>query len=511
MFQRSTLVFAILATGFCGMVAEFSVSTVVGYLIGNTPLAYSLTIATFMLAMGLGAYFSENVEKGEMGTFLVVEVVLSIVAASSTIFITQAARVDLTWEAALFTSVFIGSLVGFEIPLLMRINEKRGIILKKNASRVFMADYVGSFVAGLVYCTVLLPKLGAVNTPILGGVVNLVVAICMLVAFADSLPKFRLAGAMAFAVVVTSGFYGFGERIVFDAEQSMYEDLIVHSEQTPYQKIVLTRGGKTTDHCLYLNGNTQFCEVDEHIYHESLVHPAFALNPYAKNILVLGGGDGNAIREVLKYGDVNVTLVDLDPRMVEFSRTHPVLSRINQGSFDDSRVTTIAADAYSWVKDNDQEWDIIIIDLPDPSRAELAKMYSVEFYRAVRDILTGNGVMVTQSTSPIHATKPFVIIWKTMKTAGFSTVPYKANVPTFGEWGWNIGMKRTFLNEDEIKQRLRAYHPDIPTSYLNNSAVQASLLFQKGIFPEDMETIVASRLMRPTVVSEYERSWNKYD
>jgi len=517
--QRAIMILAIMTSGFCGMIAEYSVSTMVGYLVGNTIAAFTIIISVFMLSMGAGGFASEKVGKGELEAFLGIELVLSVFAASSTAFIAQAAVLGLEWEAAFFCSASLGFMIGFEIPLLMRVNERYGVILRKNVSRVFAADYFGSFIAGLTFSWFLLPRFGVVNTPIMSGGINLVIAIVMLLVFRGACNARRIGVAAAVATAIVVMFAFTGEQFVFHTEQAQYEDRIVLAHQTPYQRIIVTEsptdrlGGKT--HCLYLNGHTQFCTQDEERYHEMLVHPAFALQPNAKRVLVLGGGDGIALREILRYDSVeSAALVDLDPQMVErcsgrmaeSDGVGRMLSEVNAHSFDDPRVTTVAADAFVWLGKSDKRWDAIIVDFPDPSNPEVAKLYSREFYRRLYDHLEPQGVAVVQSTSPIHSPKPFRIINYTMEDAGLAVVPYRVNVPSFGDWGFHVAVRKTWLRPEWMKETLDAFDPKVYTRFLNRDAMQAATRWEKGMWDTGEDRVI-SRLARPVVQIAYNKSW----
>ncbi len=505
--KKFALIAAIFAAGFCGMIAEYSVSTVTGYLIGNSAAAFTVLISVFMLCMGLGAVVTKQVEREEVRWFLFVEIVLSILCSVSTVFLSRAAVADLTWEAALFVAGFVGMLIGFEIPLLMRINEQHGVVLKENVAHVFAADYLGSFVAGLLFVPVLLPNLGTVLTPVVGGAVNLLVAVAVFILFRPERgSRFLFTGLVA-ALAVIGFTVKYGETVVLADEQKQYEDPIVYREQTQYQTIAITE--LLGEYCLYLNGQTQFCSIDEARYHEMLVHPAFALNPTAHRVLVLGGGDGIAVREVLKYPSTQVTLVDLDPQMTGLASINPILTKINQSSLTNERVTVVNADAYTWLAQDQSLWDIILVDLPDPEHESLTKLYSLEFYQLVRSRLAPRGVMTTQSTSPIHAPDAFATIVRTVQETGLSTVPYRVNVPTFGDWGFTMATRPADATEDEMRARLDAYEPKIPTRFLNGPAMQAATRFEKGVLPDDLSTVVVNRRVRPTILAAYDKAWKE--
>ncbi len=509
--QTWVLGLAVFATGFSGLMAEYSVSTVVAYLTGDTIAAYSLLIGVFMAAMGVGAFASERMSDGdELARYLLVEVLLSVCIATSSLVITQLAIYDLTWPGALFIAGIIGTLIGFEIPLLVRFNDKRNIVLKRNIAVVLGADYLGAFVASIAFIGWFLPVLGAIATPAVAGAVNLAIAALVAIVFREHTALGRVVTGGVVAGIVVGGVATYGDQVVFAAEQKQYGDPIIFSEQTPFQKIVVTRF--KNEYCLFLNGQTQMCTSDERRYHEALIHPALWLKPDARNALVMGGGDGLAVRELLRYpGIESITLVDLDPRVVEIARELPPLVAANEGSLTDERVHVVNADGYSWVGDSRELFDVIVIDLPDPGNVALARLYSREFYTAVRDHMSPDGVMVTQSASPIHANETFAIIWRTIDDAGLQPLPYRVNVPSFGDWGFNVAVRDGQMTAGQMAAKLDRFDPPVQTTFLNNSAMVAATRFEKGIFPDDTDAIPVSRLMQPTVYQAYQRAWKRAD
>ena len=250
---------------------------------------------------------------------------------------------------------------------------------------------------------------------------------------------------------------------------------------------------------LYINGNLQFSSRDEHRYHESLVIPGLQALPWARNVLVLGGGDGLAVREILKFKHVeHVTLVDLDPAMTGlFSRSEP-LTRLNQNSLTDPRVTVINDDAGRWLESHAEVYDYIVVDFPDPSNFGLGRLYSVPVYHLMARHLAENGYMVIQSTSPYFAPRSFWSVDATLKEAGLNTWPYHAYVPSFGDWGFILAGKR------------RDYTPpttiSVPTRYLDPATMRE--LFH---FPADMPALAMppNRLNEQSLVRYFDEDWRK--
>ena len=165
--------------------------------------------------------------------------------------------------------------------------------------------------------------------------------------------------------------FALSDRITHWAEHGVYGDETIYSETTPYQRIVLTQWHD--DMRLYLNGNLQFSSRDEHRYHEALIHPTIEALPWAKRVLVLGGGDGLAVRELLKHHNLEqITLVDLDPAMTKLFSTSAPLVKLNQGALKDPRVHVINDDAVRWLESNADVYDAIVVDFPDPTNFEPA-------------------------------------------------------------------------------------------------------------------------------------------
>jgi spermidine synthase len=280
----------------------------------------------------------------------------------------------------------------------------------------------------------------------------------------------------------------------------LYVANIIYSEQTPYQRIVITSSGR--DFRLFLNGDIQFSSLDEYRYHEVLVHPVMSIPRSHENILVLGGGDGFVARELLKYDDVErITVVDLDPAVTELARTYPVLQRLNGDSMSDPRVTVVNADAYRYVQDSDELFNVIIIDLPDPNNESLSKLYSDAFYRLVMQRLTPDGAFVTQATSPYFARRSFWTIAHTAEAAGFHTLALHTYVPTFGEWGYVIG---TPLQAPQLSV------PEIELRYLTPDVLLTTQIFDPDI-ADAPEYITVNTLDNPILPRFYEQDWRRWN
>ncbi|MGB8194021.1 MAG: polyamine aminopropyltransferase, partial [Chitinophagaceae bacterium] len=283
------------------------------------------------------------------------------------------------------------------------------------------------------------------------------------------------------------------------SETMAYNDQVVYAVSSPYQRLVITKNKRETR--LFLNGNLQFSTADEYRYHEALVHPALSSVEKPRHVLVLGGGDGLAVREILKYPSVEqITLVDLDPLMTKLFSTQEVLLRINQSSLLNKKVKVYNADAFVWLRDNRQTFDAVVVDFPDPSNFSIGKLYSTLFYQMLRKAMKPGGIAVIQSTSPYVAPNSYWCVDTTLRFVGLETVNYHNYVPSFGEWGYIMA----------TTQKERSWFAAFPTGlkYLNRATLQQMLTF-----PEDMKAhrpLLPNKLNNQVLVNYFEEEWANY-
>lgn len=473
---------AIFATGLAGIVAEYVMSTLASYLIGNAVLQWALTLSLMLFAMGIGSRASKSFKINLLETFIVVEILLSVVTASSaTVTYFLFAYIEPISVVIYPTAFVIGFLIGLEIPLVTRLNQKFEE-LRINISSVMELDYYGALLGGLVFAFVALPHLGMTYTPIFLGCVNFLVAVTLYWTCSRRMKVKRYIHVLfILTVIYFIGLFIYAKPLVLFGEQKKYQDKVIYQEQSPYQRIVITQW---KDHYwLYLNGSQQFSSYDEERYHEPLVHPAMHMAASNREILILGGGDGMAARNVLEYPGVNrITLVDLDPAMTNLGKDHPILQELNKYSLWHKKVKVLNNDAYRFLMENRDLYDVIIVDLPDPKSSDLARLYSKEFYMMARNSLTRGGVMVTQATSPMFARKTFLCIYKTMKSTGLPTAAYHTHIPTMGEWGWIIALN--IDNKDlDLKNHMRTLRMDkVKTIFLDRDAMTGLTSFGKDMF-----------------------------
>jgi spermidine synthase len=481
----------------CGLIYELVAGALASYLLGDSVTQFSTVIGTYLFAMGIGSWLSRFITRGLITRFVVIELLVGIVGGFSSLVLFLAFAYTDAFRFVLYGMVIlIGILVGLEIPLLMRILKDR-FAFKDVVSNVLTFDYIGALFASLLFPLLLVPRLGLVRSAILFGLLNVAVGLWSTWLFRDVLPQRRTLqaiGGLSFALL-GAGLWK-GQDITSLAEEGMYADPIILAKDTRYQRIILTSW--KDDLRLYLNGHLQFASRDEYRYHEALVHPGLSSLAARGNVLVLGGGDGLAVREVLRYPDVEqVTLVDLDEGMTALFRSHPRLNALNSNSLSDSRVRVVNADAFTWLDNDSSKFDFVIIDFPDPSNYHVGKLYTSAFYRLVKAHIRPGGLLTVQSTSPMFARQSFWSIVATLQHAGLRTWPYHVYVPSFGEWGFVIAGTGEYSTPQTLPPQLR---------YLTASAVPS--LFD---FPADMNAVAAepNRLNDQTLVRYYEREFSE--
>jgi spermidine synthase len=504
---------AIFATGCAGIVAEFVLSTLATYLLGNAVVQWTLVMSLMLFAMGVGSRLSRFFCRRLLDTFILIEFSLSVLCAVSAVLVySLSAFIEYTALLIYLLAFGIGALIGFEIPLVTRINDGYEE-LRINISGIMEKDYYGALAGGMLFVFVALPYLGLTYTPIVLGAINFGVASLILWRFYELLERKKsLVSAFGFVVVFLTVLAVLARPIILYGEQRKYRDKIIYTAQSPYQKIVMTQW--KNHYWLYLNGQEQFSTYDEERYHEPLVHPAMKLSPGIQDVLILGGGDGLALREVLKYNRVqSVTLVDIDPVMTELGRRHPILVSINKGSLANPKVRIINQDAAQFVQEDTHLYGVIIIDLPDPDSIDLMHVYSKNFYETLRHHLIRGGVLAAQATSPYFSQKAFLCILKTIQHAGFTVLPYHNHIPTMGEWGWVLGVDEQAADPDQLKSAVaRHQFNDVETRYINQDAVISMTHFGKGILDESLlSDIIVNTEINPVLHRYYlSGQWGVY-
>ena len=499
MTANRTLIISVFIVASCGLAYELIIAALASYLLGDSILQFSSVIGLYLFSMGIGAHLTRYIKDEDvLHRFIEIELLVGIIGGISALTLFVAFGLSAApFRTLLYAFVLIvGAVVGMEIPLVMRVLNRKGAEFKELVSKVLTFDYLGALAVSLLFPLLLAPKLGMARSALLFGILNAAVAYLTARVFKTELPRYRAIRLRALIVLsVLAAAFAYADRISFKAEQSYFGDPVVYQSHSPYQRLVVTRWKDDTR--LYINGNLQFSSRDEARYHEALVLPAMQMVSNASRILILGGGDGLAAREVLKYPQVkHVTLVDLDPDMTATFKTSATLSALNQGSLSHPKMHVVNDDAAKWLEGSSEKFDVIIIDLPDPSNFSLGKLYSVPMYRLVARHLQPQGKIVVQSTSPYFAPNAYWSVVATLEAAGLSTAPYHVYVPSFGEWGFVLA---GFDKQFPVPQKF-----DVPTRYLN--AQTAAEMFR---FPPDMarRKVEPNYLNNQILVSYFESDW----
>ena len=499
--QTTALFVAVLLVSTCGLVYELAAGALASYVLGDSVTQFSLVIGIYLSAMGLGAYLSRFLETGLARRFVDLELAVALVGGFSAPVLFLCFGHITHFRPILFGVVaLVGTLVGVEIPLFLRILRQR-LEFKDLVANVLSVDYLGALVASLLFPLLLVPRLGLVRTSLAMGLVNALVGLWSTWLLAEELraPGWVRARCALVILACGAGLLGAG-RLTSLAEEALFTDPIVYARQTAYQRIVITAGRGSFQ--LFLDGNLQFSSADEYRYHEALVHPTFAAAAHHRSVLVLGGGDGLALREILRYPEVQqVTLVDIDPAMTSLATELPMVRELNHGSFLDARVHVLNEDALAWLAElpDDVRFDVVIVDFPDPNNFSLGKLYTTRFYRLLRAHLATGGAAVVQSTSPLLARVSFWCITTTMEAAGLFVRPLHVAVPSFGEWGFALARAEPFEPPRSVLPGLR---------FLSDAVLPG--LFQFG---PDVSRVPAevNRLDNQVLVQYYEAEWRRIE
>lgn len=497
------ITYAAFIAGLCSIVYELLIATTVSYFLGDSVRYFSLTIGMYMAAMGAGSYCSKFISDNLLARFLQFEIALAALGGLS---------IPLLYLSYISDSLFIptyialtcsiGFLIGLEIPFLTRMMESFQS-LKSNIANVLTFDYIGALIATVAFPFFLLPVLGNYQSSLVLGLVNLtIIAVLMRYLGKDLGTNKKSVMISLFAVGLTliAGII-LASQALYEWDQALFEDRVVYAEQTPYQKIVVTKN--RDDVRLYLNGNIQFSSRDEYRYHEALINypMAFKQGP-VKRVLLLGAGDGLAVKQLLKFPEIkSIVLVDLDQRVVELGKSNAHLLEINQNSLSHPKVDIVFSDAFNFLKNNTQGFDLIVSDLPDPNSVTLARLYTKQFYRTLKQNLKPSGLFVTQATSPYFATKAFWSIHNTIKASGFEfTVPYRADVPSFGDWGFVMASnaKLDTINSRDVFSQSRFLKQD--------------MLQPMRVFPKDQSwlDVEINHIDRPRLLGYYLEGWQTF-
>lgn len=489
------LLFSVFIIATCGLVYELVAGALASYLLGDSVKQFSFIIGVYLFSMGVGSYFAKFIKKNLLKTFIEIEMLVGLIGGISSVVLFLLFNSIGHFEWVLYLFVFLtGCLVGLEIPLLMNILKDR-VEFNDLVSNVFAFDYIGALLASILFPLVLIPNLGIVKTSLFFGLINISIAIFLSFYLQREVRQhyiLKMKSILIFIFLLILFIYS--EKILNYSEEKLYGENVVFSHTSPYQRIVLTRN--KNDFRLYLNNNLQFSSADEYRYHEALIHPAFSMAKKIENVLILGGGDGLAAREILKYKEVKrITLVDLDAEMTRFFQNNETMNSFNQNSLNNPKVKIINQDAYIWVKNLNQKYDIIVIDFPDPSNYSLGKLYSLQFYRELQKITNPETKIVVQTTSPYFAPKSFWCIQKTLNQIFPNVTAYHNYVPSFGEWGFCL----VGNNDFSIKRKIDGL------KFYNYQFNQLAY-FEKDMLAKNVEV---NQLQNQILVRYFDEEWSK--
>lgn len=501
-YQRNLLLITAGVSSACGLAAELLLGTLASYLVGNQALAYGVSVGVFLAAMGIGSFLTQfinpqgkpsNQQKSLLVNFLQVELLIAPLTALLPLGLFYLYVINSSlWLGLFLVALILGTLAGLEVPLLTRILEQEQG-LKDSLAGVLALDYFGALIGALAFPLILLPFLGLFPTAaIIGSFPAIMVFI-----LSQNFPNLRSWRSLSLIIITCLWLFApltipIGDRL----ENSLYQAPIITRIQSPLQKIVLTRFNQ--DVRLYLDGDLQFSTLDEYRYHEALIHPAMSAAKNHQQVLLLGAGDGMALREILKYPDVKrVLIIELDKEVIKLARNYPFLVNINKNSFADKRVEIMYGDAFKITPNLEEKFNVIVADFPDPDQDILAKLYSQGFYQRLLSKLSQGGVFVTQASSPFFAPKVLTCINKTLASIDVNVYPYIVDVPSFGIWGFTMASRFPIeLNQLKLS---------ISTRFLTDELLPKLFTIPKDI-NLNLDKVKINRLVHPTIVN-YQKNW----
>ena len=496
--SKRFILFVTVTLAACSIVYELLIAQALSLLAANTVVWYSVTVGLYLLGMGLGAFVAGFMRRlSPVRTLITIELLLSVIGMASVAIVNfshltfsylyvwsyDSVGIVLFFLSAFVVTLVIGILTGIELPLLIRIfDEERN---SESTSVVLGVDYIGSLVGALIFPLLLLPYFSLISIGFIVSAINLVVAGMLL---AQSAARQIGPVMQGCALLTLFAFGGVGASHSSEIQQYFLKRYYYYATEisddfstfvepgadlprvfrrsSPYQKIDIVKEVTTdfSDHLLdaystklsekknfpgknvlFLNGDFQLNTSFDEIYHEYFTHvPIISTGKVPERVLVLGGGDGLLIKELLKYKEVKSVLhIDLDPTLVNVAKSHPVLMRANNRSLFDERVTTKFEDGYQFVRHSDEKFDAIYVDFPMPADYNLAKLYSREFFSFARQRLKNGAALTFDATGIGALTAPdfygrqevdvgyndWPVYYHTLRAAGVrEIVPYITNL-----------------------------------------------------------------------------------
>jgi spermidine synthase len=536
----------------CGLVYEYLLSHYAARVLGAVETTIYAMIGIMIVCMGLGAFAAKKIRCAFTG-FAFLEVMVGLIGCTAVLVIAGmialshliphwlhemyavhpsitmdggvvAALQDMVLYMPYVAGAILGLMIGMEIPLIARVREAvYGTHLQHNAGTIYGADYIGAGIGAAIwvlFCMQVTIMVAAVAT----ATVNVLAGILFLCVYWDHIKNpVRVAIAHGLLILVLLVLASTGTSWMQGLKDTLFKDEVVYTKVTPYQHLSVTKRrlghGRETIYALYINGRLQFSSHDEMIYHSMLTYPPLLASARQDNILVIGGGDGLAVRDILRWQPKKVTLIDLDNAMIDLfsgkdndapTEISERLTALNKGAFLDERVELIIGDAFVEVAKLAAQgavYDVIIVDLPDPSHPDLNKLYSDYFYANLSLLLAGDGAISIQSTSPYHAPEAFLSIGKTMQTTGLITEQYRQNVPSFGEWGWTIGTKMGASASKRI-QRIKTL--PVNDVWINKAVLTAAFVMPPYL--QDMrKNVLVNELGSRQTYRYHHEAWQQND
>ena len=547
----AALIGAIGLVAACGLVYEYLLAHYAGRILGAVePTVYAM-IGLMIVAMGCGALAARWISSIYRG-FAWLELGIGVLGGTSVLLLSGAVALAYSlpeWLRAIYNldaaivvdgglaatllasaralpfvvGFAIGFLIGMEIPLIARVREHiHQRRLEHNLGAMYGADYIGAGIGAAVWVAVCL-KIPVIYAAVGTAAVNTLVGVAFLLLYRHHLrPSARLWIGHAGLAALLGVMAVFGTQWTARLGDTLFQDRVVYRLQTPYQNAVITKRhvarGKPDVLSLYLNGRLQFASNDERVYHAYLTSPAMLAAYRRQRLLILGGGDGLALRDLLRWNPESVTLIDIDSELVGlFSGKDPdapawlsrALVELNENAFADPRVCLVEGDAFIEVERlaaEGESFDVVVADLPDPNHPDLNRLYSDYFYARISQLLSPDGALAIQSTSPFHAKDAFLSIGKTLSHAGFHTEQLHANVPSFGEWGWTIG---TLRGKPASERIAHANGGPTPDGWLDRSRIMAAFAFAHDYY-RDLDAIRINRLGSHVVYGYHQEAWQEY-
>jgi len=517
------IVYSVFLAAAAAIAYEILGASVLTNLLGASIFYFSLTIGIFLAALGVGSWLSAKIKNDLLKKLVLIEIILAFLGGGLSTFIFGSYAVvfelmrkisfydisgflvglglaELLFLFLAFALIFVvGVLIGFELPLFSRILASRED-LKDALGKIFFWDYAGALVASISLPVIFFAFFGLTKTSFLIGMTNLVAALMLVLIMRLEKIPIKPILILGLVVVFFINFLGFliSDKIELFLEKKQYGDReILFHQNSSYQRFSFVKAddGKIS---LYINGQRQFESGDwDAAYHETFVHPAISLARNRQNILVLGGGDGLALREILKYDDVyRVTLVDIDRAIVDTSSNLDFMKKLNNSAFSDPRVKVVIDDAFKFVerKGGAETYNLVFVDFPDPTDDSLSRLYSKEFYLMLRNILARDGMVVIQSGGYLTGGQKIIIA--TLEAVGLKTLAF--HPAEYNLFDQNFGF--TLVSRDKFwTKQFNDLKVSVPTRIFQKNNL--SKIFSTTLIPKQTGVVKVNSLFHPSIVA----------